>query len=145
MAGAFEIVVFVVVGLAVVIGLLTLRGRGGSYDGIGAGAFALSDERDGEGGAAPEDAEAELRQLVAARNLRRERRGEAPLDVAAELAALTGGDGAAGSGAAAVDPELRAEVRALVEARNERRLRAGRAPLDVEAEVARELRLLGGG
>jgi hypothetical protein len=133
MVEAFGIVVFVVVGLAVVVGLLSLRGRGGSYDEIGGMPAAT----------AGDDRDAEIRQLVAARNARRERRGEPPLDVEAEIARL--GRAGAGDGAAAsVDPELRAEVRALVEARNVRRVRAGDAPLDVEAETARELRRLEG-
>jgi hypothetical protein len=131
MVEAFGIVVFAVVALAVLVGLLSLRGRGSSYDEIGGmPAAAAGDDRD-----------AEIRQLVAARNTRRERRGEPPLDVTQEIARLAG----AGHGAsAAVDPELRAEVRALVEARNVRRVRAGNAPLDVEAEIARELDELGG-
>jgi hypothetical protein len=134
MVEAFGIVVFAVVALAVVVGLLSLRGRGSSYDAIGGTPSA----------AAGDDRDAEIRQLVAARNARRERRGEAPLDVAEEIARL-GGTGAAPGAAATTDPELRTEVRALVEARNARRVRAGEKPLDVETEIARELRELGGG
>jgi hypothetical protein len=72
----------------------------------------------------------EIRQMLEARNARRLRRGEEPLDVEAELSRLT---------APAVDPELRDEIRQLVEARNYRRTRAGKPPLDVEAEVEREI------
>jgi hypothetical protein len=78
--------------------------------------------------------EAEIRQLLEARNARRVARGRPPLDVEAELAELT--SGARGAG---VDPALVAEVRELVVARNERRARMGKPPLDVEAEVARAL------
>jgi hypothetical protein len=72
--------------------------------------------------------------MLEARNARRARRGEAPLDVDAELARLT---------APHVDPELRQEIRDLVKARNYRRTRAGKPPLDVEAEVEREIARLG--
>jgi hypothetical protein len=76
--------------------------------------------------------------MLEAKSRRREARGEAPLDVDAELAALT--SAAPGSG----DPALREEVRQLVIARNERRLRQGKEPLEVEAEIDRQLRDLGG-
>jgi hypothetical protein len=82
------------------------------------------------------DREAEIRQMLEARNARRTARGEAPQDVEAELRALT-------EPAAPADPELRDEVRALVEARNARRAARGEAPLDVEAETERRLRELG--
>ncbi|HEY1594137.1 MAG TPA: hypothetical protein VGF74_01975, partial [Thermoleophilaceae bacterium] len=85
--------------------------------------------------AARAEAEAEIRQLVEAKSARREARGEPPLDVDAEVAALTRPQGH--------DEALRDEVRQLVIARNERRLRRGEEPLDVEAEVDRQLRDLG--
>jgi hypothetical protein len=75
--------------------------------------------------------------MLQAKSARREARGEAPLDVDAELAALT-------EAAPAADPALREEVRQLVVARNERRARQGKEPLDVDAEVERELRELRG-
>ena len=75
--------------------------------------------------------------MLQARNERRERRGEAPLDVESELARLTA------TAPTRTDPQLAEEVRQLVIARNERRARQGLAPLDVEDEVARELRELG--
>jgi hypothetical protein len=74
--------------------------------------------------------DAEIRQMLEARNARRLRRGEQPLDVESELARLT---------APLVDPELRREIRDLVVARNNRRMRRGEAPLDVDAEVEREI------
>ena len=85
--------------------------------------------------AARAEAEAEIRQLVEAKSARREARGEPPLDVDAEVAALTQPQGQ--------DEALRDEVRQLVIARNERRVRRGEEPLDVEAEVDRQLRDIG--
>ena len=81
--------------------------------------------------------EAEIRQLLTARSERLVRRGEAPLDIDAELARIDGGgrDPSAGSH----DPALAEEVRQLVRARNERRTRQGLDTLDVEAEVQRTL------
>jgi hypothetical protein len=76
----------------------------------------------------------EIRQMLEARNARRLRRGEQPLDVDQELARLT---------APQIDPELRDEIRDLVIARNFRRTRAGKPPLDVEAEIEREIEQLG--
>jgi hypothetical protein len=72
--------------------------------------------------------------MLEARNERRLRRGQEPVDVEAELAALVK------PAPVAADPALVAEVRELVIARNERRQRMGREPLDVEEEVARQLR-----
>jgi len=76
----------------------------------------------------------EIRQMLEARNVHRLRRGEAPQDVEAELAALT---------RPKVDPGLLIEMRELVESRNARRIRQGREPLDVEAEIERQLRTFG--
>ncbi len=75
----------------------------------------------------------EIRQIMQARNARRIRRGEEPLDVEKEIARLT---------PPKIDAELRSEIRDLVKARNYRRVRAGKPPLDVEAEVQRELEKL---
>ncbi len=77
----------------------------------------------------------EIRQLLEARNARRARRGEAPLDVEQELRRLT---------TPAIDAELRSEIRDLVIARNHRRVRSGKPPLDVEAEIEREITGLSG-
>jgi hypothetical protein len=127
MESAFAIVLFVVVGVATVAAVWALVTSGGSYDQIGCGRMSLDRQ------ATPAEREAEIRQMLEARNRRRAARGEAPLDVDAELRALT----------TRVDPELREEVRALVEARNARRVARGEEPLDVEAEVERRLRELG--
>jgi hypothetical protein len=125
MQDAFAIILFVVVGVAVVAAIWALVTSGGSYDDIGGGRMAL-DRRE----ATPAEREAEIRQMLEARNVHREARGEAPLDVDAEYRALA-------------DPGLRDEVRSLVEASNARRVARGEAPLDVEAEVDRRLRELG--
>jgi hypothetical protein len=127
MQGAFAVVLFVVVGVAAVAAVWALATSGRSYDQIGGGRMSLDRE------ATPSEREAEIRQMLEARNLRLAARGQAPLDVDAELRALT----------AQSDPELREEVRALVEARNARRVARGEEPLDVEAEVDRRLRELG--
>jgi hypothetical protein len=76
----------------------------------------------------------EIRQMLEARNARRARRGEPPLDVEAELGRLTRPQ---------IDGALRGEIRDLVIARNHRRTRQGKPPLDVEAEIEREIARLG--
>jgi hypothetical protein len=127
MESAFAIVLFVVVGAAAVAAVWALVTSGGSYDQIGGGRMSLDRQ------ATPAEREAEIRQMLEARNRRRAARGEAPLDVDAELRALT----------TQADPELREEIRGLVEARNVRRVARGEEPLDVEAEIDRRLRELG--
>ena len=137
MEDAFATLVWVVAGVGVVVALITLAGTARNYREIGGS--GLTHDRDarhgggGPAGGADSDAERdeEIRQMLDARNARRERRGEPPVDVDAELAALT---------RAPVDPALREEVRAHVVARNARRVRAGRPPLDVDAEVERRIR-----
>ncbi len=74
--------------------------------------------------------------MLEAKSYRRQRRGESPLDVEAEVERLL--DSPLGA-SPNLDQQLRAEVRELVLARNERRMRNGKAPLDVEAEVERQL------
>jgi hypothetical protein len=81
--------------------------------------------------------EEEIRQLLEAKAYRQESRGEAPLDVDAELDRLAAEQASASPGD---DPALREEVRQLVVARNERRVRQGKEPLEIEAEVERQLR-----
>lgn len=142
MVEAFAVVVIAVAVVFAVIGIATLGGARRSYDDIGHGALSLRDGTDrpseahDEGGSrfgtAAMVREEEIRQLLEARNAGRVRRGQAPLDVEAELARLT-------AETTTVDPALRDEVRALVEARNARLVRRGQVPLDVEAEVARRL------
>jgi hypothetical protein len=131
----FGTIIIVVSVVAVVVAALSYWGSGRMYRSIGASDLVMRREA----ASAPDSAEAreEIRQMLEAKSARREARGEAPLDVDAELAELTrsGGGG---------DPGLREEVRQLVVARNERRLRQGKEPLDVETEVERQLRSLGG-
>jgi hypothetical protein len=123
---------------------LVTRGKDSLYDHIGQG--GLSRESDYASSPAGEPAspagraerEQEIRQMLRARNERMQRRGEAPLDVDAELARLLAAEGG-GSKEREHDRGLVEEVRQLVVARNERRERQGLAALDVDAEVARTL------
>jgi hypothetical protein len=135
---AFGIVLFGVIAVASIVAIVTLGMRGRAYEQIGKGGLSLRDEEPRKaptGAVAARERDAEIRQMLDARNARRAARGEAPLDVEAELARLT---------KPAIDPALEAEVRSLVIARNERRARKGQEPLDVEAEVQRQLRDLTG-
>jgi hypothetical protein len=134
MQGAFAIVLFVVVGVAAVAAVWALITSGGSYQEIGRGGISLGEEQPVTTAGAAVEREAEIRQMLEARNARRAARGEETEDVDAQLRALT---------APAPDPELREEVRTLVEARNARRVARGEAPLDVEAEIDRQLREFG--
>jgi hypothetical protein len=132
---AFNIVIWVVCLLALVIAFGALIASRKTWEDFGKGRFVMDrDEARPRSSAAVAERDAEIRQLLEARNARRERRGEAPVDVEAELARLT---------APAVDPALREEIRQLVEARNHRRVRAGKPPLDVEAEIERQIAELG--
>ena len=139
------VIVLVVVLIGAVIGAIwAAYGTADVYRQIGRGGLSLNDGTDrpadeGRAGsvAAAGEREAEIRQMLEARNARRIARGHAPADVEAELAELL-----AEPGATPADPALVAEVRDLVVARNARRARAGKEPLDVEAEVARQLREL---
>jgi hypothetical protein len=136
---------FVVVGtvafsIVMCVLFLVTRGKDSMYDQIGQG--GLSRESDFQGPAAPPqgssaaaaEREQEVRQMVTARSERRVRRGEAPLDVDAEVARLL-----APEAPRERDAGLTEEVRQLVLARNERRARQGLDPLDVESEVERTL------
>lgn len=134
---AFGTILIVVSVLAVVIATISYWGSGRIYSGLGRGDLELERDRPAAASSAAE-AQEEIRQMLQAKSDRREARGEAPLDLETELAALTA-DGGGGH-----DPALRDEVRQLVRARNERRMRQGKEPLDVEEEVERQLRDLGG-
>jgi len=130
---AFGTVLFVVVILGVVIAGATLATSGKAYEEIGKGGLFGDDDarpRDPAGAAGAAIRDEEIRQMLQARSDRRVRRGQEPLDIAAELASLT---------RTRIDPVLLAEIRELVESRNRRRLRQGKEPLDVEAEVARHI------
>ena len=137
----FGIAVIVIAIVAGIAAIASYFGSGDVYRSIGKGQFALDSEdrprgpKAGSPAAMAEQAE-EVRQMIQARSDRGEARGEAPLDVDAEVAALLRPQ-------AGEDAQLREEVRQLVVARNERRMRRGEEPLDVEAEVDRQLRDLG--
>src|SRR5829696_5212617 len=124
--------------LAVVAAVATLFvGSDRPYESIGRGELTFEHPKPEPApgsAAARAESEAEIRQLLEAKSARRERRGEAPLDIEAELAALTS-SAAAGPLAGGGDAALREEVRQVVVARNERRIARGQEPLDVEAEV----------
>jgi hypothetical protein len=143
MEEAFGGVLIAVTLVAVVVAALSFYGTGKIYRGLGRTGALTMDEHDRPKGPQPTSAAAqaeareEIRQMLEAKNARREARGQAPLDVEAELAALT-------APATPQDAQLREEVRQLVVARNERRMRQGKAPLDVEEEVERQLQEFGG-
>ena len=122
--------------LAVVVAAVSYWGSGRIYTGLGRGDLELERDRPVAAASAAE-AQEEIRQMLQAKSERRAARGEAPIDIDAEMTSLMRGPSTA-------DPALRDEVRQLVVARNERRLRQGKEPLDVETEVDRQLRDLGG-
>jgi hypothetical protein len=134
-ADALPIVIVVVVALAAVAAIVSLVSGRGAYDRIGRGELTFDRDATAPSPEADPFRDAEIRQLLEARNARRAARGDAPLDIDAELAALT-------RGSQHHDPGLREEVRQLVIARNDRRRRQGKEPLDVEAEIERQLREL---
>jgi hypothetical protein len=135
----FGTVLIVVAAVAAVVAAASFWGSGRIYSGLGrSGPFStLEADESRPAPAAPTGPEAreEIRQMLEAKSARQEARGEAPLDVEAELESLTRSTQA--------DDALREEVRQLVIARNERRQRRGEDPLDVETEVERQLRDLG--
>ena len=145
MQDAFGIVIFVVVGVGAVIAIVSLFGRSRLYDDIGRGGLSIGEDRDMRprgaqataAGVTRAERDAEIRQMLEARNARRAAQGRETVDVEAELAELT-------RPAAASDPEILEEVRALVRARNSRRIARGLQPLDEDAEIARQLRDLPG-
>jgi hypothetical protein len=139
MQAAFGPVLFIVCGISILGALVALASSGAVWKEFGRNRLIL--DRDLAGGPIPGSSaallerDAEIRQLLEARNARRRRRGEAPIDIEQELARLT---------APQIDAGLRAEIRDLVIARNHRRARAGKPPLDVEAEIEREIQGLSG-
>ena len=146
MHSTFNVVIWVVCVLAVLIALGALIFSRNTWEDFGKGRFVM--DRDSRvttreararpgAGAAVAERDMEIRQLLEARNERRARRGEPPVDVEQELSRLT-------APAPAIDPALREEIRQLVVARNHRRVRAGKPPLDVEAEIEREISELSG-
>jgi hypothetical protein len=135
MQAAFGTVLWIVCGAGILIALAALITGGKTWEEYGKGRMLLERDlraatRGGPAGALAER-DAEIRQLLEARNIRRARRGEAPLDIEEEFRRLTG--------APQIDDELRGEIRDLVVARNHRRARLGKPPLDVETEIEREI------
>lgn len=135
MQEAFGPVLFAVCGVGIVVALVSLIQSGKTWEEFGKSNRLMMDrdlprEPTTSSGAGLGERDAEIRQLLEARNARRERRGEAPVDVEQELQRLT---------APLVDSALRSEIRDLVIARNHRRARAGKPPLDVEKEIERQI------
>jgi hypothetical protein len=130
MADSVITVVMVVAVLGIFVGVLTLF-TNGPLDGVlGRGGLDTAESDRPVEPLADERAQ-EIRQMLGARNARRERRGLAPQDLDAELAALL---------RSADEDGLRDELRAVVEARNRRRARSGLQALDLDAEIERRLR-----
>jgi len=131
---AFGTVLWIVCILAAIGAFAALVSGRTTWKDYGKGGLSL--DRDTPAGpaagsaAANHERDVEIREMLEARNARRARRGEPPLDVDQELARLT---------APMIDPQLRGEIRDLVIARNKRRERLGKPPLDVEAEIEREI------
>jgi hypothetical protein len=138
---AFGTVLWIVCIVAGVLALVALVASRKDWEEFGKDGLLLESElprSPASGSAALRERDEEIRQMLEARNARRLRRGEEPLDVEAEMRRLV-----APAAPAEVDPELLSEIRDLVIARNYRRTRAGKPPLDVEAEVEQELKRLG--
>jgi hypothetical protein len=134
MPDAFGPVLFAVCGLSILGAVVALISMRKTWEDYGKSGRLVMDrdlpQEPARGSSAAVERDAEIRQLLEARNLRRERRGEPPIDVEQELTRLT---------APQVDEELRGEIRDLVIARNHRRARSGKPPLDVEVEVERQI------
>jgi hypothetical protein len=133
MEDAFGTLVWVVAAIGAIVAVFTLVGTARSYEQIGG--RGIGEKGDDASQSAAAERDAEIRQLLEARNARRVRRGEAPQDVEAEFQALA-------RPPVPVDDELREEIRRHVVARNARRVRTGSEPLDVEAEIVRRIREL---
>jgi len=140
MQDAFGYVLFGVVGISVLVAIASLFFRKSTYEQIGAGGFFKDDElanaRPAPGSAVDvAERDAEIRQLLTARNARHLANGREVVDVEAELARLTAPAG--------MDPALVEEIREFVVKRNERRIARGQEPLDVDAEVERRVQEMG--
>ena len=137
----FNVVIWVVCVLAVLIAIAVLIASRKTWEDFGKGQFVMDRDSAGhsqqDSGGAAAERDSEIRQMLAARNERRARRGEPPIDIEQELARLT-------TATPALDPALREEIRQLVVARNHRRVRAGKPPLDIESEIEREIAGLSG-
>ncbi len=132
---AFVYVVLGTVGVGVVVAIWTFVISSDTYDQIGKGGFVRDDEaaRRAPGAINVAERDEEIRQMLTARNARREAAGLEVVDVEDELQRLI---------APNIDAALREEIREHVVARNNRRVRKGQEPLDVDAEVERQVREL---
>ncbi len=141
MHSTFNIVIWVVCIAAVLIAIGVMIASRKTWEDFGKGTFVMdgdsTHDSPPDSGMATAERDTEIRQMLEARNERRARRGEPPIDIELELSRLTTTE-------PAIDPALREEIRQLVVARNHRRVRAGKPPLDVEAEIEREIAGLGG-
>jgi hypothetical protein len=138
---SFGTVLWIVTGLSFLAALFALVTSGKQWEDYGRDHLVMDRDPAPAGGtaiagspAALRERDEEIREFIEARNARRLRRGEAPVDVEAELRRLT---------APVIDAGLRDEIRDLVIARNHRRARAGKPRLDVEQEIEREIAQLG--
>ncbi len=136
---AFGTVLWIVCAVGIVFALAALVTARQTWEEYGKNRLVLDRETAGApkpgSAAALVERDAEIRQMLEARNARRARRGEPALDVEQELKRLT---------APQIDAELRSEIRDLVLARNHRRARQGKPPLDVEQEIERQIADLSG-
>ncbi len=136
-------ILIVVALLAFPIAAIAFAGIGSALKTLGKGPFAMEHDMPPSrrtGPAQPIDKrtrEAEIRQMLTAKSYRREQRGEAALDIEAEMTRLLAP--APPGTSQGLDSELREEVRQLVVARNQRRMRQGKPPLDVAAEIDRQV------
>ena len=138
MREAFGTVLWIVCGVGILAAFVGLATSGKTWEEFGKSRLLMDRDtppttRSGSAASLAER-DTEIRQLLEARNARRARRGEAPIDVEAELKRLT---------APQIDPSSAGEIRQLVIARNHRRARLGKPPLDVDTEIEREITSLG--
>jgi hypothetical protein len=145
----FGTVIWIVVVVVAPVAAILFAGAFGLLDQLGRGSLFMDDrparpEPVPNSPAAIAEREDDIRQLVQARSDRRQARGEAALDIEAEVGRLMEMDPSARPEADQQQAALQAEVRQLVIARNDRRAARGQPPLDVEAEVDRQLRDLAG-
>jgi hypothetical protein len=139
-------VVYGATAVYVVAGVLSMFSRRNLYDQVGQGGLTVVREDRLRGDELLEhpldraadrvERDREIRQMLQARSARLVGRGQAPLDVEAELARLVGLDSQRSSPA---DMALLEEIRQLMIARNERRLRQGLGALDVERAIEQTL------
>ncbi len=136
-------VIILVALLALPIAAFAFAGSGKALKQLGKGRFAIEQELPPPRTLGPAPVvsrsvrETEVRQMLEAKSYRRQQRGEAPLDIEAEIERMMAVPEPGGG--ASMDAQLREEVRQMVVARNERRMRKGEEPLDVETEVRRQL------